>query len=59
MSDTGAQVSTAPVQFFDDPHDPPTFFGPIKVLDAKMSVMEGDIPGGGLGLGKVVSRWEE
>ena len=50
---------TATVQFFDGPHDPLTFFGPLKVLDAKMSVMDGDMPGGGLGLGEVVDKWEE
>jgi acetoacetate decarboxylase len=50
---------SATVQFFDGPHDPLTFFGPIKVLDAKMSVMEGTMAGGGLGLGEVLSKWEE
>jgi acetoacetate decarboxylase len=50
---------TATVQFFDGPHDPLTFFGPIKVLDAKMSVMDGAMPGGGLGLGEVLTKWEE
>jgi acetoacetate decarboxylase len=50
---------TAAVQFFDGPHDPLTFFGPIKVLDAKMSVREGTMPGPGLGLGEVLSKWEE
>jgi acetoacetate decarboxylase len=50
---------TATVQFFDGPHDPLTFFGPLKVLDAKMSVMDGDMPGGGLGLGEVIDKWEE
>jgi acetoacetate decarboxylase len=49
---------TATVQFFDGPHDPLTFFGPIKVLDAKMSILEGSMPGG-LGLGEVLSQWEE
>ena len=48
----------ATVQFFDGPHDPLTFLGPIKVLDAKMSIMEGDMPGG-LGLGEVMDQWEE
>ena len=43
----------ATVQFFDGPHDPLTFFGPIKVLDAKMSIAEGPMTGG-LGLGEVV-----
>ncbi len=50
---------TATVQFFDGPHDPLTFFGPIKVLDAKMSIKEGAMPGGGLGLGEVLAQWEE
>jgi len=50
---------TATVQFFDGPHDPLTFFGPIKVLGAKMSVMEGTMGGPGLGLGDVLSQWEE
>jgi acetoacetate decarboxylase len=50
---------TATVQFFDGPHDPLTFFGPIKVLDAKMSVMEGSMGGPGLGLGEVIYKWEE
>jgi hypothetical protein len=48
----------ATIQFFDGPHDPLTFFGPAEVLDAKMSIMEGDMPGG-LGLGEVLSQWEE
>jgi acetoacetate decarboxylase len=46
----------AKVQFFDGPHDPLTFFGPIKVLDAKMSIAEGSMPGG-LGLGEVMDQW--
>jgi hypothetical protein len=50
---------SATVQFFDGPHDPLTFFGPIKVLDAKMSVMDGEMGGPGLGLGEVLARWEE
>jgi acetoacetate decarboxylase len=50
---------TATVQFFDGPHDPLTFFGPIKVLDAKMSFTEGDMGGPGLGLGEVLAQWEE
>ncbi len=50
---------TATVQFFDGPHDPLTFLGPIKVLGAKMSVMEGTMGGPGLGLGDVLSQWEE
>jgi acetoacetate decarboxylase len=48
----------AKVQFFDGPHDPLTFFGPIKVLDAKMSITDGPMIGG-LGLGEVVYQWEE
>ncbi len=48
----------ATVQFFDGPHDPLTFFGPIKVLAAKMSITEGPMTGG-LGLGEVVYQWEE
>jgi acetoacetate decarboxylase len=50
---------TATVQFFDGPHDPLTFLGPIKVLDAKATVMEGSMGGGGLGLGEVMDKWEE
>ena len=49
---------TAKVQFFDGPHDPLTFFGPVKVLDAKMSINKGPMTGG-LGLGEVVYQWEE
>ena len=49
---------TATVQFFDGPHDPLTFLGPIKVLDAKMSVIEGRMPFG-LGLGDVLSEWKD
>ncbi len=49
---------TATVQFFDGPHDPLTFLGPIKVLDAKLSVIEGKMPFG-LGLGEVLSEWRE
>jgi acetoacetate decarboxylase len=48
----------ATVQFFDGPHDPLTFFGPIKVLDAKMSITKGSMTGG-LGLGEVIDQWEE
>lgn len=48
----------AKVQFFDGPHDPLTFLGPIKVLDAKMSITEGSMIGG-LGLGEVIYQWEE
>jgi acetoacetate decarboxylase len=48
----------ATVQFFDGPHDPLTFFGPIQVLDAKMSITQGSMTGG-LGLGEVVYQWEE
>lgn len=49
---------TATIQFFDGPHDPLTFFGPIEVLDAKMTVLEGKMPFG-LGLGEVLEQWEE
>ena len=49
----------ATVQFFDGPHDPLTLFGPVKVLDAKMSILEASPTGGGLGLGEVVHQWEE
>jgi acetoacetate decarboxylase len=49
---------TAKVQFFDTPHDPLTFLGPIKVLDAKMNIMEGPMKDG-LGLGEVIYQWEE
>ncbi|MEJ2111091.1 MAG: acetoacetate decarboxylase family protein [Acidobacteriota bacterium] len=51
---------TATVEFFDGPHDPLTFLGPIEVLDAKMSIMEGDSPGGlGLSGVEVLDQWEE
>ncbi len=49
---------TATVQFFDGPHDPLTFFGPVKVLEAQMSITKGPMIGG-LGLGDVVYQWEE
>jgi acetoacetate decarboxylase len=49
---------TATVQFFDGPHDPLTFFGPVKVLGAKMAITKGAMMGG-LGLGEVVHQWEE
>jgi acetoacetate decarboxylase len=49
---------TATVKFFDGPHDPLTFLGPIKVLDAKMSITKGSMAGG-LGLGEVVYQWDE
>lgn len=48
----------ATVKFFDGPHDPLTFFGPLKVLDAKMTIMEGEMPFG-LGLGEVLHEWRE
>jgi acetoacetate decarboxylase len=48
----------ATVQFFDGPHDPLKFFGPIKVLDAEMHITKGPMTGG-LGLGEVVYQWEE
>jgi hypothetical protein len=50
---------TATVQFFDGPHDPLTFLGPTKVLDAKATVMEGSMGGPGLGLGEVMDKWQE
>jgi acetoacetate decarboxylase len=50
---------SAIVKFFDGPHDPLTFLGPIKVLDAKMSTLDGDMGGPGLGLGDVLSEWKE
>jgi acetoacetate decarboxylase len=49
---------TATVRFFDGPHDRMTFFGPVKVLDAKMSITKGAMTDG-LGLGEVVSQWQE
>ncbi len=49
---------TAVVRFFDGPHDPLTFFGPVKVLDAKMRIIKGAMTGG-LGLGEVVHQWQE
>jgi acetoacetate decarboxylase len=49
----------ATVKFFDGPHDPLTFFGPIKVLDAKMSITEASSTDPGLGLGEVVYEWKE
>jgi acetoacetate decarboxylase len=48
----------ATVQFFDGPRDQLTFFGPVEVLDAKMSIFEGPMTGG-LGLGEVVYEWVE
>jgi acetoacetate decarboxylase len=47
---------TAKVKFFDGPHDPLTFFGPVKVLGAKMGITKGPMLGG-LGLGEVVYQW--
>jgi acetoacetate decarboxylase len=55
---TNGTKGIATVQFFDGPHDPLKFFGPIKVLDAKMSIIEPSTTGG-LGLGEVVYQWEE
>jgi acetoacetate decarboxylase len=49
---------TATVRFFDGPHDPLTFFGPVNVLDARMSITRGRMVGG-LGLGDVVHQWVE
>jgi len=48
----------ATVQFFDGPHDRLTFFGPINVLDARMSITKGPMTDG-LGLGDVVYQWED
>jgi acetoacetate decarboxylase len=60
VAPTGAKDTkgTATIQFFDGPHDPLTFLGPIKVLDAKMSIIEGRMPFG-LGPGEVLSEWKE
>ncbi len=60
VAPSGAKDSkgTATVQFFDGPHDPLTFLGPIKALDAKMTILEGAMPFG-LGLGEVLAKWEE
>jgi acetoacetate decarboxylase len=55
---TASTKGTATVQFFDGPHDRLTFFGPVKVLDAKMSITKGRMIDG-LGLGEVVYQWEE
>jgi acetoacetate decarboxylase len=55
---TKSTKGTAKVQFFDTPHDPLTFLGPVNVLDAKMTIMEGPMKGG-LGLGEVIYQWEE
>ncbi len=49
---------SATIQFFDGPHDPLTFFGPLEILDAKMTIMEGEMPFG-LGLGEVLYEWRE
>jgi hypothetical protein len=49
---------TATIQFFDGPHDPLTFLSPVKVIDAKMTSLKGEMPFG-LGLGEVVEQWEE
>jgi acetoacetate decarboxylase len=56
---TKGTKGTATVKFFDGPHDPLTFFGPVKVLDAKMSITEADPKSPGLGLGEVVYEWKE
>ena len=49
----------ATVQFFDGPWDPLTMFGPVKVLDARMSISQGGGTGtGGLGVGEVLDQWE-
>jgi hypothetical protein len=49
---------TATVQFFDGPHDPLTFLDSVKVLDAKMSIIEGRMLFG-LGLSQELSEWRE
>jgi acetoacetate decarboxylase len=61
VAPAGASKNTkgsATVKFFDGPHDPLTFLGPVKVLDAKMSIHEGAMKGG-LGLGEVIYEWKE
>jgi Acetoacetate decarboxylase (ADC) len=55
----GDTKGTATIQFFDGPHDPLTFLGPIKVLDAKFSFSQGDMGGPGLGLADVLDEWKE
>ena len=55
---TTSTTGVATVQFFDGPNDPLTFLGPVKVLDAKMSAMEGSMPGG-LSVGDLLDQWEE
>jgi hypothetical protein len=50
---------SATVKFFDGPHDPLTFFGPVKVLGAKMNIIEPSSTDPGLGLGEVVYEWKE
>jgi hypothetical protein len=57
-STRASTVGTATVEFFDGPHDPLTFFGPAKVLGARMNITKGSMTGG-LGLGEVVHQWEE
>jgi hypothetical protein len=50
-------TGTATVQFFDGPWDPLTIFGPVKVLDARMTFTPGRMQGG-LGVGDVLDQWE-
>jgi len=50
-------TGTATVQFFDGPWDPLTMFGPVKVLDARMTFTPGRMQGG-LGVGDVLDQWE-
>ena len=50
-------TGTATVQFFDGPWDPLTIFGPVKVLDAKMTFTPGRMQGG-LGVGDVLDEWQ-
>ena len=57
QSQPQSTTGTATVQFFDGPWDPLTMFGPVKVLDAKMTFTPGRMQGG-LGVGDVLDQWE-
>ena len=57
QSNATSTTGTATVQFFDGPWDPLTIFGPVKVLDAKMTFTPGRMQGG-LGVGDVLDQWE-
>ena len=57
QSNVTSTTGTATVQFFDGPWDPLTIFGPVKVLDAKMTFTPGRMQGG-LGVGDVLDQWE-